>query len=39
MNAFGVQQHEVIVLPDCVDHFGVSTIEDCGTVVLGWPNT
>jgi hypothetical protein len=35
MKAIGVQWHEVIVLPDCVDHFGVSTIEDCGTVILG----
>jgi hypothetical protein len=26
----GALLHEVIVLPDCTDHFGVCVIEDCG---------
>jgi hypothetical protein len=39
MKAFGIKRHEVIVSPDCVDHFGVSTIKDCGPDIFGYPNT
>jgi hypothetical protein len=39
MGAAGSKQHEVIVLPGYVDHFGASMAEDCGPDVFGCPNT
>jgi hypothetical protein len=30
MKASGTLQHEVTVLPGCVDHFGASPAEECG---------